>query len=89
MNILSFIFKLFTLVPIIANGVHTVQADLTPGGLTSKLNAASDALSLASEGSIALLPVNDQAQATQIAGIAQNVLATAVTDLHNAAQPGA
>jgi hypothetical protein len=87
MNILSFILKLFSLVPIIANGVHTVQSDLTPGGLTSKLTAASDALTLASEGSIALLPVQDQSKATQIASIAQDVLADTVTNLHNAAQP--
>ncbi len=87
MNILAFILKLVSLVPIIANGVHVVQNDLSPTGLNSKLAAAQDALSLASEGSIALLPAADQPLATAVASAASTGLASTVVALHNAAQP--
>jgi hypothetical protein len=87
MNILSWIFKIVSLIPVIANGVHQVQNDLSPAGLNSKLAAAQDALTLASEGSIALLPAADQPLATQVASAASTELTNVVTALHTAAQP--
>ena len=89
MNILSWIFKILILIPVIAQGVHVVQNDLSPTGLNSKLAAAQDALTLASEGSIALLPAKDQATATAIASLASTELASTIVALHTAAQPGA
>ena len=86
MNILAWILKIVSLIPVIANGVHVVQNDLSPAGLNSKLAAAQDALALASEGSIALLPEKDQATATTIATVASQELAATVTALHSAAQ---
>jgi len=84
MNILSWALKIFSLLPLIANGVHQVQQDLSPAGLNSKLAAAQDALTLASEGSIALLPEADQSLATAIASTASTALASTVTALHTA-----
>jgi hypothetical protein len=87
MTILSWVLKIFSILPFIANGVHTVQADLSATGLHSKLAAAQDALSFASGASISLLPAEDQALATSIATMASQTLASTVTTLHNAAQP--
>jgi hypothetical protein len=86
-NLLSWALKLFSLLPVIANGVHVVQNDLSPTGLNSKLAAGQDALTLASEASIALLPASDQALGTSIASTASAALASTINALHTSAQP--
>jgi hypothetical protein len=83
MNILSWAFKIFALLPFIANGVHIVQNDLSPTGLNSKLSAAQDALDFATAGSTAPLPPEDRGIAAAIGEAASAALASTVTALHN------
>lgn len=86
MKILEWALKLLALVPTIANGIHTVQSDLT---LSGKVSAAQDALKLATAGAATLLPAEDQELAAGIGAVASKSLTDTVTALHNAAQPAA
>ena len=83
-SLFSWTLKILSLLPLIAQGVHAVQTDLSPTGLNSKLAAAQDALNFASAGSIALLPSEDQPKAQEIAAVASAGLAATVTALHTA-----
>ena len=78
-NILSWALKIVSLLPVIAQGVHQVHADLP-----SKLTAAQDALQLVTSSAAALVPPEDQAAAVAIGAAASTALASTVTALHNA-----
>lgn len=71
--------KLFSLIPYIAAGVQVVHADLDGPG---KVQAAQDALAIATAAAGTVLSTADSAKATAISSLASTTLAGLVTALH-------
>jgi hypothetical protein len=77
-------FKLLSLIPIIANGIHATKQDATLG---DKTTAAQDALATAAVSAQVLLPADQQPLAASIASVASQAIAGTVQALHNAGKP--
>lgn len=71
--------KLFSLIPYIAAGVQVVHADLDGPG---KVQAAQDALAIATAAAGTVLSTEDNIKATAISSLASTTLAGLVTALH-------
>jgi hypothetical protein len=79
-SLASWAFRIMSLIPIIANGIHQTKQDAT---LVDKQTAAQDALATAAASAAVLLPASDQTAAAAIASVASDAIAGTVAALHN------